>query len=102
MDFKPGDVANEHVLGADGAWHPIAPTGPGASAATAAHPDTYGDRYKRRWKRTALVFAFLGLLTGLRPGMGVIDVGINVVFDALVFGSLVNLVVALFPSRNHK
>jgi hypothetical protein len=46
--WRPGDVANNHVLGADGAWHPFHPTAPppvtvrmeGGSADSALAPVT--------------------------------------------------------------
>lgn len=107
MDYKPGDVANGHVLGSDNVWHPLSDS----HASQEPSRETYLQRYRRRWKKTALVLACLTALStysrALAPDSGgsyggaalVIDLVIAVIVGAVINGSLVNLVVAAFPSR---
>lgn len=62
--------------------------------------DTYGARYQRRWSKTAVGVALLTLAaTGARQGADPVSVIFGALINAAVLGSLVNLVVAVFPSR---
>ena len=106
MDYRPGDVANGHILGQDGQWHLVADRSEAedfvpqrTSAGGAKGGDTYGARYKRRWRWSALVLAGLGAISVLARGGTVVDLVLVSVLDASVFGSLVNLLVALWPTR---
>lgn len=111
MDYKPGDVANGHVLGSDGQWHPVGASTP--SAVTRLDPNLYGTRYLRRWKWTigtitaVLMLPVLASMFLMPDSESAIAGGLVVgplwllgsLCSAVFFGSLVNLVVAAFPSR---
>ena len=97
--YRPGDVANGHVLQKDGRWAPFQ-----------GHPpvsDGYRKRYARRWPRTGLVMAVITALatlaqpgaTDLPPVALIIDLALALTAGGLLNGSVVNLVVAMFPSR---
>ena len=96
MKYKPGDIANGHVLGADNAWHPagvVAPQEP---------PLRYWARYRKRWRITYLVFAVLGPLSmlgtqGAAGRVGLLDLLVAATVTASFVASVVNLLVAAFP-----
>lgn len=68
-------------------------------------------RYRRRWKKTAIVLACLTALSTYSRAVGpnsggssagaalLIDLAIALIVGAGINGSLVNFVVAAFPSR---
>lgn len=69
---------------------------------------SYRCRYRARWRRTAVVLAALGVVSAYERASQsgsqaalpfIIDIMFGLVFNVLVTASLVNLVVALFPSR---
>lgn len=107
MDYQPGDVANGHVLGADGAWHPVAVGQP----VTRLDPNQYGARYLRRWKWTVLTLVVMFMLpvvltmfvadaeTAITGGLIVGPLWLfGSLCGAVFVGSLVNLIVAAFPT----
>lgn len=95
--YKPGDIVNDHVLMSDGRW---VPTGVTSSAASTV--ETYGQRYRRRWLRTALVvgalfavYTFFGVeASTAAERFGAVIGGFLV--GGLLWGSVANLVVASF------
>jgi|1185.fasta_scaffold170255_1 hypothetical protein len=44
LNHRPGDIASRHVLGADGSWHQLAPTGPAPE-----QPKKKGKVTMKRW-----------------------------------------------------
>lgn len=97
VDYEPGDVANGHVLGADGRWHQV--SGP---QYLRLDPRGYWARYLRRWKWSALAFAVLCGVPVLFAGedFAVMAVGGMMMFlcGGLFMATLVNFVVAAFPT----
>lgn len=64
MNYQPGDVANGHILGDDGIWHPI--TSPDGSAATPqSRPSVNETARKPRAARNGRRFTFVALITVL-------------------------------------
>jgi thiamine transporter ThiT len=69
--------------------------------------DSYGSRYRRRWRRTALVMATIGAFAysqgSVRGGVAALIEGlVAFISGGLITGSLVNLLVAAFPSRRRR
>lgn len=105
MGYQPGDVVNGHVLGADGVWHPIGAHQGGGLTAQTPISGGYWKRYARRWIKTGVV---MGILTAIAVVVtivedggspGLVDVVLAGVVGLLFWGTLVNFVVAIFPSR---
>jgi len=95
MQHKPGDIVNGYVLGADNVWCPV------AAARVPPVPLSYWGRYRRRWRKTYLVFAVFAPLSLLgTPGgpdrYGLLDLLLAATLLAAIMASFVNLVVALF------
>lgn len=105
MDYKPGDVDNGHVLGSDNQWHPVAKS-------PTTHPplaDTYGRRFRRRWRVCVVVMAVLSGASWasqtFQKGYGgsapafVIDLVVGAAVSGLLLGTVLCLFVAIFKSR---
>lgn len=102
MEYRPGDIVNGHVLGSDNIWHQVESTAAKSPSPATLKPGagtSYGDRYRSRWKYTAGIIAAISMLTILQPNYTFVDMLVSVALNALIGGSLINLVVAAFPSR---
>lgn len=97
MDHQVGDVVNGHVLGVDRAWHPMTY----ADVPSTRSTNSYGDRYRARWKWTNLACVLLSLLsyfTQTTQQSGSTSLG-SAVIGGIISGLLINLVVAAIPRR---
>jgi hypothetical protein len=95
--YKPGDEVNGHVLGTDNVWHSM------AAVQLTTPPLRYWGRYRKRWRKTYLVFAVLGPLSLLgTPGgasrYGLLDLLLAATVSAALVAVFVNLLVAIPPS----
>jgi hypothetical protein len=97
--YKPGDEVNGHILGTDNVWHSM------AAVQLTTPPLRYWGRYRKRWRKTYLVFAVLGPLSLLgTPGgasrYGLLDLLLAATVSAALVGVFVNLLVAIPPSTS--
>lgn len=99
MDYSPGDAANEHVPRAENVGRPAVATASDPSAGTALMWPSYWGRYRARWKYTALACGLLGGLYAPVPGALLFDIAVGTIGNALLLGSIVNLIVAAFPAK---
>lgn len=103
MEYKPGDVANGHMLGADGVWHPV-----GAQPQQQymkLDPNNYWAKYLRRWIWTVLAVSGVlfvgamfdgGFMNGGASAIGVV----SFLCFGIPAGSVLNFLVAVFPSSS--
>lgn len=100
MDYQPGDVANGHVLGSDGAWHALsAGPVPTQFVTMRLDPNNYWARWLRRWVFTWLVTSSVFLLPALlRGGPGIIE-AVLMFGICLPIGTVLNFAVAAVPTR---
>lgn len=85
MDYKVGDVANGHILGSDGVWHPIqqgAPRDPETTQTSdpnrypTSHERSRGEAgYWKRWRRRFWPSVLGGGLVG--TVLGLLGVALN-------------------------
>lgn len=121
MEYQPGDVANGHVLGTDGVWHPIQQ--PPSSVHPASNPQKYPapnyvePRKMGYWAKFRLriwwcigamfVFTVVSLFIGsaAEPGRyatSFIDLFLAGFLNSIVFGIPIGFVAALFPSKKRR
>jgi hypothetical protein len=104
--YKPGDEVNGHVLGTDNVWHSMAAV-PLSPASVMGPPLRYWGRYRKRWRKTYLVFAVLGPLSLLgMPGgasrYGLLDLLFAATVSAALVAAFVNLLVAIPTSASSR
>lgn len=99
MEYKPGDIANGHVLGSDLVWHRVSHT-----ASNRQLKRSYWERYRGRWAVTGAVLAALTIFAvvvnpylnpGEYPDAGLVDIAMAGVIGWLFNGSIANLLVAV-------
>jgi len=100
--YKPGDEVNGHVLGTDNVWHSM------AAVQLTTPPLRYWGRYRKRWRKTYLVFAVLAPLSWMTTPAASHD-GLFLIFlnlflaatlEAAFVAAFVNLLVAIPPSTS--
>jgi hypothetical protein len=100
--YKPGDEVNGHVLGTDNVWHSM------AAVQLTTPPLRYWGRYRKRWRKTYLVFAVLAPLSWMTTPAashdGLFLIFLNLILaatlEAAFVAAFVNLLVAIPPSAS--
>ena len=99
--YRPGDVANGHILGSDDQWHPVAAPALDKSAQRAPAGRGYWSRYRSRWPKVGLAWAVLTpIFTYLDaraegPPMSLWEVPVAAIFGVIVWGTLFTFLVAI-------
>lgn len=102
-EYRPGDVANGHVLGEDGVWRLV----PSEANSIPVNRLSYWQRYRGRWAKTVLITACISSVGLLIQAASELDsteplawlsvlltMGIGGMLGGLSYGSLINLLVA--------
>lgn len=88
-DARVGDIVNGDKVPEGNGWLP----------GSVGRDASYGERVRARWKYGALMGAAAGLVAVARQRFGVADVVVSVVGNALILGTIIAFVLAVFPDR---